>query len=49
MLPNDGYTCPYTHKEKLLKAIEKNELEEVQIFANEFLPSFHKTLDQMKK
>lgn len=36
-------------EEKLLKAIEKNELEEVQIFAKEFLPSFHKTLDQMKK
>ena len=36
-------------EEKLLKAIEKNELEEVQIFAQEFLPSFHKTLDQMKK
>ena len=36
-------------EEKLLKSIEKNELEEVQIFAQEFLPSFHKTLDQMKK
>jgi 5'-deoxynucleotidase len=36
-------------EEKLLKAIERNELEEVQIFAQEFLPSFHKTLDQMKK
>ncbi len=36
-------------EEKLLKSIEKNELEEVQIFAREFLPSFHKTLDQMKK
>ena len=36
-------------EDKLLKSIEKNELEEVQIFAQEFLPSFHKTLDQMKK
>ena len=36
-------------EDKLLKSIEKNELEEVQIFATEFLPSFHKTLDQMKK
>ena len=36
-------------EEKLLKSIEKNELGEVQIFAKEFLPSFHKTLDQMKK
>jgi 5'-deoxynucleotidase len=36
-------------EERLLKTIEKSELEEVQIFANEFLPSFHKTLDQMKK
>ncbi len=36
-------------EEKLLKSIEKNELEEVQIFAREFLPSFRKTLDQMKK
>ena len=36
-------------EEKLLKSIEKSELEEVKIFAEEFLPSFHKTLDQMKK
>lgn len=36
-------------EDKLLKSIEKSELEEVQIFAQEFLPSFHKTLDQMKK
>ena len=36
-------------EEKLLKSIEKSELDEVQIFATEFLPSFHKTLDQMKK
>ncbi len=36
-------------EEKLLRSIEKNELQEVQIFIEEFLPSFHKTLDQMKK
>ena len=36
-------------EEKLFKSIEKSELEEVKIFAEEFLPSFHKTLDQMKK
>ena len=36
-------------EEKLLKAIQKSDLEEVKIFEKEFLPSFHKTLDQMKK
>ena len=36
-------------EDRLLKSIEKSELEEVKIFAEEFLPSFHKSLDQMKK
>jgi 5'-deoxynucleotidase len=36
-------------EERLLRSIEKSDLEEVKIFAEEFLPSFHKTLDQMKK
>ena len=33
----------------LLKSIEKIDLEEVKIFTEEFLPSYEKTLDQMKK
>ena len=36
-------------EERLIKSIEKSELEEVQIFKEEFLPSYEKTLDQMKK
>jgi len=35
--------------ERLFKAIEKFELEEVKIFVESFLPAFDKTLDQMKK
>lgn len=33
----------------LLKSMEKLECEELKIFTEEFLPSFEKTLDQMKK
>ncbi len=33
----------------LLKSMERLDCQELKIFAQEFLPSFHKTLDQMKK
>lgn len=33
----------------LLKSMDKLDCEELKIFAEEFLPSFEKTLDQMKK
>lgn len=36
-------------EEKLLKSIEKSDLEEVKIFKEKFLPSYEKTLDQIKK
>lgn len=36
-------------EEKLLKSIEKSDIEEVKIFAEKFLPSYEKTLDQIKK
>ncbi len=36
-------------EDRLLKSMEKLECEELKIFTEEFLPSFEKTLDQMKK
>lgn len=36
-------------EERLLKSMDKLECEELKIFIEEFLPSFEKTLDQMKK
>ncbi len=33
----------------LLKSMERLDCEELKIFVQEFLPSFHKSLDQMKK
>ena len=36
-------------EERLLKSMDKLECEELEIFIEEFLPSFEKTLDQMKK
>lgn len=36
-------------EEKLLKSIEKSDVEEVKIFVEKFLPSYEKTLDQIKK
>lgn len=36
-------------EEKLLKSIEKSDIEEVKIFIENFLPSYEKTLDQIKK
>lgn len=36
-------------EDRLLKSMDKLECEELKIFIEEFLPSFEKTLDQMKK
>lgn len=36
-------------EEKLRKSIDKIDLEEVKLFIEEFLPSYEKTLDQMKR